>query len=238
MAKAKQVAKGPTQTALITAPTANEAAYAELVSAFQSQAGLTSQAKDLSEKRRGNYSSIVHAAALCANRLEWDATEALLRFNITHNIDHLAEHLGAKPRKETTADGAAFTMPLSVTNALSVVGFAWGQGMAFTMKDKKTGKETPVPFSSLRDARQLHKQKEDEKVAKSFTGDQKTRYEIGLMQGQITKLVGTDIPSATLAKIHASLRAAVTAAAGGQKTHAKAGSKPADDVAEDLSQAA
>jgi hypothetical protein len=200
------------------------------------------------DAKQGNYNSVVHAGSLCASREEWDATNALIQYNITRNIDGAAKAVKAETRDEATKDGAKFKMPRSITNAMSVIGFAWENGVPLAVVNKETGKLETVTFGSLRKARTAKLDADKQAKAESLTGVAKLRHECGVMIGKLQKALGEDLTDANIQTIHARL----TELVGGPKSapkaeqpatakapKARAGRKsPKADVADDLAEAA
>lgn len=214
---------------------ANEAAYTELMETFARAPKIEAAMEKAQEQRTGYYDSVVHAGSLCASREEWEATDALVQYNITHNIDGAAKRVKAEPRDEATKDGAKFKMPRSITNALSVVRFAWENAIPFNYKDKD-GKDAVVSFSALRKARTQKLGADKEERAKHLTGVARLRHESQQMLANIAKRLGEDLSEATIAGLHKSLRTVVASLEA--PAQAAKPSKARKDVAEDLSEAA
>jgi hypothetical protein len=226
---------------------ANEKAYTELMAVFVETVRVDEEARAVQEAKQGNYNACVHAGSLCASLEEWNATAALIKYNITHNIDGAAKKVKAEEREKPTEDGAAYTMPRSITNAMSVIQFAWQKGVKFNYVDKKDNKEKLVTFGMLRAERTLKVAKEKERdAARLPPGIDKDRHECRIMLAKLAEVIkSASTTEANIKTIHSHLLQLVgkpkavkairpTAQA---KPARKAASKP-KDVGDELSQVA
>lgn len=192
-----------------TVVVANEAAYTELMACFMAQVGVNEELQQAKDAKTGNYNSVVHAGSLCSSREEWQATDDLIQHNITTNVDGIAETLKAKPRDKITNAGQTHTIPRSITNALSVLRWAFENGQPLTYIDKKTKKKTLATFSGLRTVKSTKqaeaKATEAAEDARKLTGTDKLRYEAATMAASLAKLLGGTMPEASIQSIHAGL---------------------------------
>jgi hypothetical protein len=149
-------------------------------------ANASSKAKTL---RDGQYNKIVVAAALCKSREEWDATDAAIQHDITHDVDGAAKKVGAEERETPTEAGAKYTMPRSITNTLAVIRYAWQNSIPLQAKNKKTDKVEHVSLGSLRKARSNKIANEKAAELENLQGVAKVRHQALVMCGKIAQAV-------------------------------------------------